>query len=49
MAISHKLLVNPSRLNPGRREKIKLSFSFHTSLWYLKKFYEDLQGPHKTF
>ena len=23
----------PSRPNPGRREKIKLSFYFHISLW----------------
>ena len=22
---------------------------FHTSLWYLKKFYEGLKGLHKTF
>ena len=28
---------NPSRPNPGRREKIKLNFYFHTSLWCLKK------------
>ena len=27
--------LNPSRPNPGRREKIKLNFHFHTSLWYL--------------
>ena len=26
-----------SRPNPGRREKIKLNFYFHTSLWYFKK------------
>ena len=33
-----------SRLNPGRREKIKLNFHFHTSLWCLKRFYE-MHGP----
>ena len=36
--------INPSRPNPGRREKIKLNFYFHTSL-----FYEGLKGLHKTF
>ena len=43
---------NTSRLNPGRREKIKLNFYFHTSLRCLKRFYEglkDLEGLHKTF
>ena len=34
--------VNPSRLDPGRREKINLNFYFHTSLWCLKRFYEGL-------
>ena len=33
---------NPSRPNPGRREKLKLSFYFHTCLWCLKRFYEGL-------
>ena len=37
------------RPNPGRREKTKLNFYFHTSLWCLKRFYECLKGPHKTF
>ena len=41
--------VNPSRPNPGRREKIKLSFYFRTSLWYLKRFYKGLKGLYKTF
>ena len=27
---------NPSRLNHGCREKIKINFYFHTSLWWLK-------------
>ena len=38
---------NLSRPDPGRREKINLNF-FHTSLWYLKSFYEGLKGLHKT-
>ena len=29
--------------------KIKFKFYFHTSLWCLKRFYEVLQGLHKTF
>ena len=29
--------------------KIKLNFYFHTSLWFLKRFYEGLKGLHKTF
>ena len=36
----------PRRLNP------KLNLYFHTSLWWLKRFYEglkDLKGLHKTF
>ena len=41
--------VNPSRPNPGQREKIKLTFYFHTSLWSRKRFYEGLKGLHKTF
>ena len=40
---------NPSRPNPRRREKVKLNFYFHTSLWCLKRFYEGLKGLHKTF
>ena len=28
---------------------IKLNFYFHTSLWCLKRFYEDLTRLHKTF
>ena len=36
--------INPSRPNPGRREKIKSNFYFHTSLWYLKRFYKGLKG-----
>ena len=41
--------INPSRPNPGRREKINLIFYFYTSLWYLKSFYEGVKGLHKTF
>ena len=29
--------------------KINLNFYFHTSLWYLKRFYEGLKGLHKIF
>ena len=36
-------LFNPSRPDPRRREKINLSFYFHTSLWCLKRFYEGLK------
>ena len=37
------------RPNPRRREKIKFNFYFHTSLWCVKRFYEGLEGLHKTF
>ena len=33
---------NPSRPDPGEKEKIKLNFHSHTSLWYFKMFYEGL-------
>ena len=36
------LYINSSHPNSGRRETIKLSFYFHTSLWCLRMFYEDL-------
>ena len=42
-------VINPSRPDPGRREKINLNFYFHTSLWCLKTFYEGLKGLDKTF
>ena len=42
-------IINPSRPNPGPREKINLNFYFHTSLRYLKRLYEGLKGFHKTF
>ena len=35
---------NPSSPNPGRREKVKSNFFFHTSLRCLKRFYEGLKG-----
>ena len=35
--------LNPSRPDPGRREKVNLNFYFHTSLWWLKRFYEGLK------
>ena len=41
--------INPSRPNPGRREKLSSIFYFYTSLWYLKSFYEGVKGLHKTF
>ena len=41
--------VNPSRPDPGRREKINLNFYFHTSFWCLIRFYEDRRGLYKTF
>ena len=34
--------INPSRPDPGQREKINLNFYFHTFLWCLKIFYEGL-------
>ena len=34
-------LLDPSRPDPGRREKISVKFYFHTSLWCLKRFYES--------
>ena len=37
-------LLNLSHPIPRRREKIKFNFCFHTSLQYLKRFYEDLKG-----
>ena len=40
---------NPSRPDPGQRQKINLTFYFHTSVWWHKKFYVGLQGLHKTF
>ena len=47
--LKHYFHFNPSRPNPGQKEKIKLNFYFHTSLWCLKRFYEGLKGFHKTF
>ena len=40
---------NPSRPDPGRREKNDLYFYFQTSLWCLKRFCGGLKGLHKTF
>ena len=39
----------PSRPNPGRREKIKLSFIFTFLCGDSNRFYEGLKGLHKTF
>ena len=44
IASNYKQEVNPFRFDPGRKEKIKLNFYFHTSLWYFKRFYEGLKG-----
>ena len=49
LADDQGVLINPSRPNPGQREKIELNFYFCPSLWYLKSFYEGLKGLHKTF
>ena len=38
---------NLSRPNPRRKEKFKLNFYFHPSLWCLKIFYEGLKGTTK--
>ena len=40
---------NPSPPDLGRRKKTNLNFYSHTSLWFFKKFYEELQGLHQTF
>ena len=37
-------VLKDSPLDAGRREKINSNFYFHTSLWYLKRFYKDLNG-----
>ena len=37
------LTISPSRADPGRREKYNLNFCFYTSLWSLKRFYEDFK------
>ena len=39
--------INTSHPNPGQREKIKLNFYFHTSLWCLKAFKAFIK-PFKT-
>ena len=36
------LHLNPSPPNPGERVKFNLIFYFHTSLRYVKRFYESL-------
>ena len=41
------LHLNPSSFNPGRREKVKLNFYFHTSLWCLKRFW-GFETPQKS-
>ena len=39
----------PSRPDPGRRGENDLNFYFHTSLWYLRRFFEGLGGLLKAF
>ena len=34
---------------PDEEKKNELNFYFHTSLWYLKRFYEGLKSLDKTF
>ena len=41
--------LNPSRPDPGQREKMNLNFYVHTSLWCLKRFYEGLKAFIKIF
>ena len=41
---SQNIVVNYFRSNPGRIERNKLNFYFHVSLWWLKRFYEDLSS-----
>ena len=48
-------LLNPSRPNPGRREKNYLDFHFHTSLWSsrglmkaLKAFIKPIAAPQRS-
>ena len=38
------LFFNPSRHDPGEREKINLNFYFQTSLYCIKRFYAGLKG-----
>ena len=40
--INQKYLnIYTSRPDPGRREKINLNVYFHSSLWCLKRFYDN--------
>ena len=41
--------INISHPDPEFKEKINLDFYFHTSLSYLKRFYEGCKDLHKTF
>ena len=41
--------VNPSCPDSGQREIINLNFYYLNFLWCLRRFYESLKGPHKTF
>ena len=46
MVLASYIYINSSRPDTGRSENINLYFYFHTSLWYLKRFYETF---HKSF
>ena len=39
--LSAQFQLNPSRPNPGQREKLKLNFYFHTSLRCLKRLFRN--------
>ena len=41
--------LDPSRHDPGRRERKNLNFYFHTSSWCFYRFYKSLKSLHKTF
>ena len=45
----HQCTFNPSRPDPERLEKINKNVYFHSSLWYLKRFYKGLKGLPKAF
>ena len=44
-----RFVVNPSRPDPGRREKVNSNFYFQTSLGCLRRLYEGFKGLHRTF
>ena len=40
--VSNVFYLNPSRHDPGQKEKINLNFYFHTSLWCLKRNHKEV-------